>query len=90
MLSSQVGYNQFWEAAGKKTTRPELSIDEIKATKVLLPPSRAEQDSIVEYLERRITEIDSMLSEKQKIITDLEAYKRSLIFEAVTGKRKVV
>ncbi len=90
VLSSQVGYNQFWEAAAKKTTRPELSIDEIKATKVLLPPTRAEQDSIVEYLERRITEIDGMLSEKQKIITDLEAYKRSLIYEAVTGKRKVV
>ena len=90
VLSSQVGFYQFWEAAGKKTTRPELSIDEIKATKVLLPPTRTEQDTIVEYLERRINDIDGMLLEKLEIINDLETYKRSLIYDAVTGKRKVV
>ena len=90
VLSSQIGYNQFWEAAAKKTTRPELSIDEIKAVKVVLPPTKREQDEIVDYLDQRITEIDSMISKKQEVITDLESYKRSLIFETVTGKRKVV
>ena len=90
VLSSQIGYNQFWEAAAKKTTRPERSIDEIKAVKVVLPPTKREQDEIVDYLDQRITEIDSMISKKQEVITDLESYKRSLIFETVTGKRKVV
>lgn len=90
VLSSQVGYNQFWESAAKKTTRPELSIDEIKAVKVVLPPTREEQDKIVAYLEKKIIEIDSMIAEKQEVIIDLEKYKRSLIYEAVTGKRRVV
>ena len=90
VLSSQVGYNQFWEVAGKKTTRPELSIDEIKAIKVVLPPTREEQDKIVEHLDHRIVDIDIMIAEKQNVIADIETYKRSLIYEAVTGKRKVV
>ena len=68
VLSSQIGYNQFWEAAAKKTTRPELSIDEIKAVKVVLPPTKREQDEIVDYLDQRITEIDSMISKKQEDI----------------------
>ena len=90
VLSSQFGFNQFWEAAAKKTTRPELSIDEIKAVKVLLPPTREEQDKIVEYLDQKICEIDGMIEAKQGVIADLETYKHSLIYEAVTGKRKVV
>lgn len=90
VLSSQVGYNQFWEVASKKTTRPELSIDEIRAIKIVLPTSRDEQDKIVSYLDERIAEIDSMILEKQSVVSDLESYKRSLIYEAVTGKRKVV
>lgn len=90
VLSSQVGYDQFWEVAKKKTTRPELSIDEIKSIRVPLPPTREEQDEIVEYLDGIVTEIDDMICEKQAVIEDLESYKHSLIFEAVTGKRKVV
>ncbi|MBQ6331203.1 MAG: restriction endonuclease subunit S [Clostridia bacterium] len=90
VLSSKIGFNQFWEAAGKKTTRPELSIDEIKAIKVLLPPTKTEQNEIVEFLDQKIAEIDSMVVEKQEVIADLEAYKRSLIYDAVTGKQKVV
>ena len=34
--------------------------------------------------------IDKLIAEKEKLLLDLEAYKKSLIFEAVTGKRKVV
>ncbi len=90
VLSSQVGFIQFWEAAAKKTTRPELSIDEIKSVKIVLPPTRDEQDRIVEFLDQRISEIDSMIAEKQEVITDLEKYKRSIIYDVVTGQRKVV
>ncbi len=90
VLSSKVGYNQFWEIASKKTTRPELSIDEIKSVKIVLPDTRAEEDEIVKYLDEKISEIDSMILEKQNVLVDLESYKRSLIYETVTGKRKVV
>lgn len=56
---------------------------------VLLPPEN-EQKQIVEYLDRKCELIDSIIEEKEALISELEAYKRSLIYETVTGKRKVV
>lgn len=53
-------------------------------------PSVNEQISIAEYLDKKSVEIDAVISEKHALIADLEAYKKSLIFEVVTGKRKVV
>lgn len=35
-------------------------------------------------------EVERLASEKKALISDLESYKRSLIYEVVTGKRKVV
>ena len=57
----------------------------------LLPlPPEAEQASIVHFLDRKCANIDALVSEKSVLIDDLEMYKRSLIYETVTGKRKVV
>ena len=53
-------------------------------------PSVNEQILIAEYLDKKSVEIDAVISEKHALIADLEAYKKSLIFEVVTGKRKVV
>lgn len=49
-----------------------------------------EQKEIADYLNKKVPKIDSLISEKESLINDLEAYKKSLIFEVVTGKRKVV
>ena len=56
----------------------------------ILHPSLDEQKEIVEYLDERCKQIDSLITEKQSLIADLEAYKKSLIYEVVTGKRRVV
>lgn len=53
-------------------------------------PSIVEQREIVDYLDVRVGEMDSLISEKQDLINDLQAYKKSLIYEVVTGKRRVV
>ena len=53
-------------------------------------PSEDEQRQIVAYLNERCSKIDALISEKDALIADLESYKKSLIFEVVTGKRKVV
>lgn len=53
-------------------------------------PSLEEQKQIVAYLDRRCSEMDALISEKEALVSDLEVYKRSLVFETVTGKRKVV
>lgn len=52
-------------------------------------PDIEEQIKIVRYLTRKCTNIDEMITEKHSLIDDLESYKKSLIYEAVTGKRRV-
>ncbi len=53
-------------------------------------PSLDEQKKIVDFLDLKITCLDNLINEKQNLIEDLEAYKKSLIYEVVTGTRKVV
>ena len=48
------------------------------------------QKDIVEYLDKKCELFDSLISEKESLINDLESYKKSLIYEVVTGKRRVV
>ena len=55
--------------------------------KIPIPPIW-EQNNIVEFLNAQCAQIDAIISEKQSLIADLEAYKKSLIYEIVTGKRK--
>ena len=45
------------------------------------------QEKIADYLDSKCSQIDKYITEKQNIIQKLDAYKKSLIFECVTGKR---
>ena len=47
------------------------------------------QKKIADYLDEKCAAIDGIIAEKEALIADMEAYKKSLIFETVTGKRKV-
>ena len=49
----------------------------------------SEQQAIADYLDEKCAAIDALVAEKGKLIADLETYKKSLIFELVTGKREV-
>ena len=49
----------------------------------------SEQQAIANYLDEKCAAIDALVAEKEKLIADLETYKKSLIFELVTGKREV-
>ena len=53
-------------------------------------PPLQEQIEIGKILDKKCSQIDDMISEKQSLIYDLGIYKKSLIFEVVTGKRRVV
>ena len=48
-----------------------------------------EQEQIANYLDTQCAKIDKLMTEKQSLIDDLESYKKSLIYEVVTGKRRV-
>lgn len=56
--------------------------------KMLLPPD-GEQEEIVHYLDDKCGAIDALIEKKRQIITELESYKKSLIYEYVTGKKEV-
>lgn len=67
---------------------PRANGDFINNIYVQIPPL-SEQQSIADYLDQRCSEIDELISIKQQKIEKLKEYKKSLIFECVTGKRKV-
>lgn len=71
-----------------KSAVAQLSALQLKPQLVCLP-SNEEQQSIADYLDQRCSEIDELISIKQQKIEKLKDYKKSLIFECVTGKRKV-
>ena len=52
-------------------------------------PDSLEQLQIVRYLDSKCEKIDKLVLEKQSLISDLESYKKSLIYEVVTGKRRI-
>lgn len=68
--------------------RQGLNYDEF--SKLLLPvPPIEEQREIAEYLDKKCAEIDDVIGDKEKQLGVLEEYKKSLIFEIVTGKRRI-
>lgn len=67
---------------------PAINAIDIVNFKIPLP-SIKEQEEIVIEIDAKCAQIDSLISEKQSLIKDLAEYKKSLIFEAVTGKRRV-
>ena len=69
--------------------RQGLNWNELKHLIILCPPEN-EQTEIVSFLNCKIPEIDSLISKKEQLITELEAYKKSLIYEYVTGKKEVL
>ena len=62
--------------------------DQFRDISVLYPPL-IEQQEILSYLDKKCAEIDAIITKKQQFITEMESYKKSLIFECVTGKREV-
>lgn len=65
-----------------------LNIDKIGSIFVFFP-SKEEQKQIVDYLDSKCEKIDFTINKKQKLIDKLTEYKKSLIYEVVTGKKEV-
>ncbi|WP_323701748.1 restriction endonuclease subunit S [Staphylococcus cohnii] len=77
--------NQY--ATGLKVYR--FKLDDLKKINMILPPTLGEQQQIVEYLDDKVSTIDNLIKDKTKVIEELESYKKSLIYEYVTGKKEV-
>lgn len=68
---------------------PHLTQGNLKNIMVIIPPY-CEQEAIVAYLDEKCANLDSVILRKQSLIDKLTEYKRSLIYEVVTGKKEVL
>ena len=63
--------------------------DQFRAIKVVAPPQE-EQQEIVDYLDKKCAEMDTLIARKTALLAEMESYKKSVIYEYVTGKKEVV
>lgn len=77
------------ELFSKGTTRVRINLDIFKNLLIALPPYE-EQKLIVNMLQEKCSNIDSLISLKQRKIESLYLYKKTLIYEYVTGKKEVM
>lgn len=71
-----------------QSAQPNLSMEDM-GNFYLCYPSKDERVSITEYLDNRCTEIESLIYNKENMILKLTEYKKSFIYEVVTGKQEV-
>ncbi len=86
----------FWISAVGKTSislyqtggnREGMSADAIINTPIMMIPI-SEQNEITAYLDQKCAEIDTLITKKEQFLTELESYKKSMIYEYVTGKKE--
>ena len=79
---------EYYELFGSGTTFKEISAQKFGAFKLAIP-SISEQGRIADYLDKKCADIDRLIEIKNNKIEKLNEYKKSLIYEYVTGKKKV-
>ena len=70
------------------STAPNLSAENVGSFVMFLPPA-LEQREIADYLDTKCAEIELTMLKKQVLVDQLGNYKKSLIYEVVTGKKEV-
>ena len=81
--------NQVKLVTENRVKMPKINQEELSKIKVCCPDD-SEQKEIADYLDTKCAQIDLLISLKESKIEKLQQYKRSLIYEYVTGKKEVV
>ncbi len=71
------------------TTLPIINNQTIGQYNLLVPDSVQEQIEIADYLDSKVAEIERLIKKKEYLLSEIETYKKALIYECVTGKREV-
>jgi type I restriction enzyme S subunit len=71
------------------SAQPGLAVALIHNLSVVIPKNISKQKSIAAYLDSKCAEIDKLISEKQESIHTMQDYKKSVIYEYTTGKKRV-
>ncbi len=80
--------NNFWkeiEKGNAKSTVDSIRLPMIQNFPTCIPPLE-EQQEIVDFLDKKTAIIDDIITKKEALLEKLTGYKKSLIYEAVTGK----
>ena len=88
LTASDVGRSYFDVTAIKTTNLACTSSSKVLAFTIPLPPIE-EQIGIVSFIKKRSLELNKLIMKKELLVQELESYKKSLIYEVVTGKREV-
>lgn len=88
LTASDVGRSYFDVTAIKTTNLACTSFSKVLAFTIPLPPIE-EQIEIVSFIKKRSLELNKLIMKKELLVQELERYKKSLIYEVVTGKREV-
>ena len=76
------------EDIAQSTAQAKFNKTDFRQLRVPLP-SKEEQLEIAAYLDEKTMKVDALIAKKEKFLAEMESYKKSLIFEYVTGKRSV-
>ena len=68
--------------------QPNLNTTIVKKIEVPLP-TEPEQKAIVDFLDQKCIAVEKTIKDREKVIEKLQEYKKSLIYEVVTGKKEV-
>ena len=71
-----------------QSTIQNIGADKYSELQVPVPPLTS-QLSLITFLDQKCSEIDALITKKEQLVVELESYKKSLIYEVVTGKRSV-
>lgn len=73
------------------TSNAQPLITSAKIKNVVVPyfSDAMQQQEIADYLDAKCAKIDGLIAKKEQLVKELESYKKSLIYEVVTGKREV-
>ena len=87
-LRSKAFLEQMKSCCNHAINQVSVSSSTLKNLYIVLP-NLTEQQAIADYLDEKCADIDSLIQTKQSKIDSLKEYKKSIIYEYVTGKREV-
>ena len=88
MMLSQYFVEQVGLITRDRVKMPKINQNELSGILITVP-TKEEQKEISDYLDKKCTAIDTVIEQKQKLIEKLTEYKKSLIYECVTGKKEI-
>lgn len=89
LLYQLLALKKYWMLYAVGTRKdPNISQEIVGKMNIICPPIE-EQIEIVENLKSKLVDIDILIETKYRYLNTIEEYKRSLIFECVTGKKEV-